>query len=114
MSTEKILLPNRYKDKNYLEPVEKGKDYKKFKLTLNDESGDLCRFIYNEGITTEDINTATESDLYAVDPSGGPFISIGCEITENEFVTNIHWVKYEGIYITTKNPNTHDKDKTKI
>jgi hypothetical protein len=74
-----IYLNNRYNDNNKL--VQSIKDESKFFLIFSgeDESG-YCRVIYPEGV--HDYNT---KEYYAVDPSGGPFISIGTIFKVGEF-----------------------------
>ena len=98
---KKILLPNRYGDKNYLELIHKDTESAKFKLIL--ENDFCCRFIYPEGTDLGEIATATHFNLEAVDPSGGPFMGIGWKYqteTEKFEVIKIDWYKNDGIYLT--------------
>lgn len=69
--SEKISLPNRYGDKNYLEKVDENKYALRFG---SEEVGNYCRVGLAEGYSWED------NEFYFVDPSGGPFISVGSEI----------------------------------
>nr|DAM35228.1 MAG TPA: hypothetical protein [Bacteriophage sp.] len=56
-----IKLPTHDRSNNYLEDLGNNK-YK-----LHAQYGDYCRFIYNDDNTT----------YYAVDPPGGPFMTVG-------------------------------------
>ena len=78
-----IELNNRYGDKNYLQYIAPNK----YKLVLNSEVKDYCRYVYADGCSFGD------NEYYAVDPSGGPFLSIGSRINENETITRIYCEK---------------------
>lgn len=66
MSMEKdIILPNRYGDKNRLVHVGENTYVLNF-----DPNGSCCRLIFDED----------PGSIKAVDPSGGPFISVGDEV----------------------------------
>ena len=68
-----IKLYNRYKEHNYLKHVEGDK----WELVLgNKNNWNYVRVIRQEGEHEIDDN-----NLYAVDPPGGPFISVGSEIS---------------------------------
>lgn len=82
-----ILLENRYGSKICLRKIYDDKLFDEIKLICNDfvESevyvleGDLdyMRVIYNS-------NECNDNDIYAVDPSGGPFMSIEHMYIKNE------------------------------
>lgn len=73
---EKIKLYNRYNEDNYLQHIESDK----WQLVLgNEKDNDYIRILGQEGKHEIDHN-----DLYAVDPPGGPFISVGSKIAGKE------------------------------
>jgi len=57
---EKILLPNRYEDKNYLELVSESDTHK------------VYRFVGD----TEFLRIIGNNPIMAIDPSGGPFMGV--------------------------------------
>lgn len=63
-----ILLPNRYGDKNYLLFKNLSDGIYSYELRLQTNLG--TRLLFNE----------TPDDVYAIDPSGGPFLSIGYKL----------------------------------
>lgn len=73
---EKILLPNRYGDKNYLILQSSEGDLGYYKLVLQDN---LCIRV----IAGED---GEFNNPFAIDPSGGPYMSIGFEIADMTLV----------------------------
>lgn len=66
MIRHKILLDNRYGEKNYLVPVDK----ETFKIEWSDPEGSIS-------VHYADID---HKKIKAIDPSGGPFIGIGYRI----------------------------------
>ena len=72
-----ILLPNRYSDKNYL----------LFKGTEDDTYNYELRLQHNFG--TRIIFDEDHAHLVAIDPSGGPFLSIGYKINHNDLVLEL-------------------------
>lgn len=82
MEEKKIIeLGNRYGAKNYLELI--GDDT--YVLRFSDpQEGNWCRVGLAEGHSWED------HEYYFVDPSGGPFLSIGNKITEDKVITRIY------------------------
>ena len=73
---EKIKLYNRYNEDNYLQHIEDNK----WQLIFGNKN-DIAyvRIIGQEGEHKIDNN-----NLYAVDPPGGPFISVGSKIAGKE------------------------------
>lgn len=91
-----IYLNNRYRDNNKL--VQSIKDESKFFLVFSGEDeASYCRVLYPEGV--HDYNT---KEYYAVDPSGGPFISIGTIFKVGEF------------YFIVTRITTEDRDDSEI
>lgn len=82
---EKILLDNRYKDKNYLCQVEDNK-YK-----YEGSNNDYLRIGINE-----------EHSLTFIDPPGGPFLSIGSKVSGIEGTISKIEEENNNIYITFK------------
>ena len=78
----KILLPNRDGDMNVLEQISDDK----YKLTLQKE--------LPIGVT------GTLDNIIAVDPSGGPYISVGYEVCSNIAVRKIEHIEGEGFVFT--------------
>ena len=73
---EKICLSNRYRANNFL--VRSIYDHTKFYLVFADTEESLwCRLILHEGEHNFDVK-----DYFAIDPSGGPFISVGTVINK--------------------------------
>lgn len=63
-----ILLPNRHRDKNYLLFKDFTDGIYSYELRLQTNLG--TRLLFNEN----------PNDIYAIDPSGGPFLSIGYKL----------------------------------
>ena len=80
MNEDMIKLGNRYKDKNYLEPV----DEHMYILRLDPQSADYCRIGLKEGTEWED----KEYDF--VDPAGGPFIQVESYMIDGKPVKYIY------------------------
>ena len=72
MIRHKILLDNRYGEKNYLVPVDK----ETFKIEWSDPEGSI-------GVIYLD---AEYTKIKAIDPSGGPMISLGDKFLKWEVV----------------------------
>ena len=66
---ERILLDNRYGDKNYLEFIEKTNDLYKFKIKWDANASSFMRVLYND-----------DSSINAIDPSGGPYLHQGYQL----------------------------------
>lgn len=82
MEEKKIIeLGNRYGAKNYLEEVGENKYALRFK---DPKDGEWCRVGLAEGHSWED------HEYYFVDPSGGPFLSVGRPINEDLEITRIY------------------------
>ena len=82
MEEKKIIeLGNRYGVNNYLEEVGENKYALRFS---NPEEGEYCRVGLAEGHSWED------HEYYFVDPSGGPFLSVGRPINEDLEITRIY------------------------
>lgn len=78
----KIKLYNRYRSENQL--IQSVKDTHKWYLVFNNPIEiDWCRILLKEGE-----HDFSKKDYFAIDPSGGPFISVGSEI-EGYKVTKI-------------------------
>lgn len=77
----KINLPNRYNDNNYLLKV----DENKYQLVTEYS----CRIIYNDNNT-----------IYAIDPSGGPYLAIGSKVN-NKVITDFKDTN-DGIILTLR------------
>lgn len=77
---EIIKLGNRYNAKNFLEKSGDNRYVLRFE---NDEEGSYCRVGLLEGHSWED------NEYFFVDPSGGPFLSIGSEISEGVVINRI-------------------------
>ena len=72
MIRHKILLDNRYGEKNYLTPVDK----ETFKIEWSDPEGSISvRYL-----------DAEHTKIKAIDPSGGPMISLGDKFLKWEVV----------------------------
>ena len=83
---KRVELPNRYGDKNYLEEVSTNK----YKLILKEDNH--VRFGFME-----------EGHYTFVDPSGGPFMSVGHQVEGIEGVlAKIEVVKGEGTFLIFK------------
>lgn len=80
-STEKIFLPNRYGSKIWLEP----KEDNKWLLNGEDNESSYMRVI------------GYPDKIEAIDPSGGPFISLGYQVGD-KIVTKI---EFDSGYILT-------------
>lgn len=89
----RIDLPNRYREKVYLEQDDNGDWW----FTGDDKS-----FAYHRVIFSED----GSRKIHAVDPSGGPYLCIGYVI-DNKTVTNIEFIKDKGYKVTLK--DLHDE-----
>lgn len=87
-----ISLPNRYKNNLVLlVPVNKRKY--RYKLVTN---AFYVRGVYD----AVDIASLGEAELYAVDPEGGPYITIGTKIGDRE-VTSLEYSNKHNSYIIT-------------
>lgn len=84
----KILLPNRYGDKNYLEKIG-GNEWK----LIIDEKGSSCLRVIGEPL----------GEVNAIDPSGGPFMAVGDEITGVGIINRIIFDKEKKYWILTIN-----------
>lgn len=75
-----IYLHNRYygRDTNYLEMV--GRD----RWSLHVKNPDFVRYIYKENQEPD------ANDYFAVDPDGGPFMSIGYELEDGKKINKIY------------------------
>lgn len=95
--TDKIYLYNRYykNGQNYLEKIQDNK------YSLHVKNPDFCRFIYKEGQSTD------ANDYYAVDPDGGPFMSLEYKINDDEKINKIY-IENEQTIIETKNINADE------
>lgn len=69
----KILILGRYGEKRYLQEIEPNV----FKITGEDL--DYMRIIFSEN----------GKEIHAIDPTGGPFISVGSFIKKNVYVKSI-------------------------
>lgn len=78
---EKITLSNRYGVQNYLELINENTYAFRFG---NEEDGDYCRVGLAEGFKWED------HEYYFIDPSGGPFLSVGSEIEPGVTIKRIY------------------------
>ena len=78
--TNKILLPNRYGDKNYLKRITDNK----FVLVFDEDANSHYRVGFDEGVPV------TSTEYYFVDPSGGPFIRVGYYQVNNKVVKRIY------------------------
>ena len=76
-----ITLGNRYGAKNYLEEIGDNK----YALRFSDpKEGEWCRVGLAEGYSWED------HEYYFVDPSGGPFLNVGRELTDDLAIKRIY------------------------
>lgn len=76
---EKILLNNRYREVNYLQLV--NEEEKKYQMVFtNPAECGYTRVGLKENTEWED------KDYFFIDPSGGPFLTIGSEIDGYEIV----------------------------
>lgn len=76
-----IELSNRYRAKNYLEEVAENKYALRFG---DDKEGDWCRVGLAAGTSWED------NEFTFVDPSGGPFMSVGGLIKDGLTIKRIY------------------------
>lgn len=96
-----INLGNRYGAKNYLELV----DEDTYALRFSDpQEGSWCRVGLAEGTKWED------HEYYFVDPSGGPFLSVGTPITEDKVVDRIYSEENTYYIKVTKKEEKDGKD----
>ena len=75
-----IELGNRYGVPNFLE---KSGDNRYILRFANNDEAMYCRLGLLEGHDWED------KEYFFIDPSGGPFLSIGCEISEGLVINRI-------------------------
>lgn len=83
MNNHKILLSNRYGDKNYLVPINETD----FKIEFDKRGGGSLNVGYSD---------SERKILKFIDPSGGPMISVGDKIIPNfkikEIVFDNGWI----------------------
>ena len=82
----RIDLPNRYREKVYLEQDDNGDWW----FTGDGKALDYHRVIFSEDGSHK---------IHAVDPSGGPYLCIGY-VADNKTVTNIEFIKGKGYKVT--------------
>lgn len=91
---KRFELGNRYGDKNYLEQISDNKY-----ILVFDESAEASSN-YRVGLADE--HQWEDHEYYFVDPSGGPFISVGASLFGGDEVTRIY-LDDKKIVIETKN-----------
>lgn len=81
MKKTEIKLANRYATNNHLEYIKEKKGKYYYKLVLEDPEWDFMRVVAGED------NNFNFPE--AVDPSGGPFMRVGCYNTEHMVLVKI-------------------------
>ena len=104
MKPELIKLPNRYGTKNYIERVMDNQ----YVLYVSADEKDWMRMILREGYEWDD------NEYHAVDPSGGPYISIDSILPgTNEIVERIYSIDDNIIINTRNNTKNNNYEATK-